>query len=335
MTPLRAPGITGFLAVLLGFALLLAVAAGRYPVTMMQLLDALFAGPPDSNAERFGAQNLVWQLRGPRVLVAALVGAALAASGAAMQSVFRNPLAAPDLLGVSAGAALGAVLAILLGWPTGMLQAAAFAGGLAAVGLVWSLGRRLPLRDPMLGLVLAGIAIGSLLGALVSLAKLLVDPIGELPAITFWLLGSFAGIEASQLGWVAGAMLLGMLPLIALRWKADALALSDDEVRSLGIPLARLRLWLVLGATLLAAVSVAAAGIIGWVGLVVPHAARMLVGASFARLLPVSALLGALLMVAIDALSRSIAMTEVPPGVLTAVVGAPALFALMMRSRHV
>ncbi|MEK9721524.1 MAG: iron ABC transporter permease, partial [Quisquiliibacterium sp.] len=268
-------------------------------------------------------------------LLGAMVGAALAAAGAAMQSVFRNPLAAPELLGVSAGAALGAVLAILLGWPTGGLQAAAFLGGLAAVALVWGLGRRLPLRDPMLSLVLAGIAIGSLLGALVSLVKMLLDPAGELPAITFWLLGSFASAQAGEIGWIAGALLLGALPLLVFRWQADALALSDDEVRSLGIRLARLRLGLVLGATLLAAVSVAAAGIIGWVGLVVPHVARLLVGPQFSRLMPVSALLGALLMVLIDALARSFSVAELPPGVLTALVGAPALFFLMARSRHV
>jgi iron complex transport system permease protein len=328
------PGFLVLLASLLGLAMLISLAAGRYPIELGQLFEALVGGPPDRAGDGPGAQLIVWQLRGPRVLVSAMIGAALAAAGAAMQSVFRNPLAAPDLLGVSAGAALGAVLAILLGWPVAGLQAAAFAGGLIAVALVWMLGRQLPLRDPMLGLLLSGIAIGSLLGALVSLVKMLLDPMGDLPAITFWLLGSFASIEPGALRWVAGALLLGMLPLVALRWKADALALSDDEVRSLGIRVGRLRLWLVLGATLLAAVSVAAAGIIGWVGLVVPHAARMLVGASFARLLPASALLGALLMVTIDALARSIALTELPPGVLTALIGAPALFLLMARSRH-
>ncbi|MEK9777377.1 MAG: iron chelate uptake ABC transporter family permease subunit, partial [Quisquiliibacterium sp.] len=251
------------LGAMLGAALLIGLAAGRYPVAASELVLALMSGPSDAAEQGFGAHQIVWQVGGPRVLRGAMGGAAVAAGWAARPWVFRNPLAAPELLGVSAGAALGAVLAILLGWPTGGLQAAAFLGGLAAVALVWGLGRRLPLRDPMLSLVLAGIAIGSLLGALVSLVKMLLDPAGELPAITFWLLGSFASAQAGEIGWIAGALLLGALPLLVFRWQADALALSDDEVRSLGIRLARLRLGLVLGATLLAAVSVAAAGIIG------------------------------------------------------------------------
>ena len=212
-------------------------------------------------------------------------------------------------------------------------QAAAFAGGLAAVALVWLAARWLPAVDRTLTLILAGVAVGSLLAAGVALLKYLADPYGQLPAITFWLLGSFASIGQADLAGLALCAIAGLIPLLLMRWRADALMLSDDEVRALGVGLPLLRLSLVVGATLLTAATVAAAGIIGWIGLVVPHAARLLVGASFPRLLPVAMLLGALLMLAIDTVGRSIGQAELPPGVLTALIGAPVLFFLMLRRR--
>lgn len=329
---MRVGGISAALAGATLLALAASLCVGRFPIAPAQLLELLLAGPGAGEPGQVATANTVlWQIRGPRVLAAALVGAALAASGVALQSVFRNPLAAPDLLGVSAGAALGAVLGILLGWTVTGVQAGAFVGGLGAVAAVWAVGTRLPMRDRILSLVLAGIAVGSLLGALIALVKMVADPYTRLPAITFWLLGSFTSIAPGDLFWLAAVGLLGILPLLAFRWQADALALSDDEVRALGIRLGVLRVALVLGATLATAASVAAAGIVGWVGLVVPHAARMLVGSTFPRVLPVAMLLGALLMIVVDALGRSIAQSEVPPGVLTALVGAPALFLLMAR----
>jgi iron complex transport system permease protein len=316
------------LACCLGVAVLAAMCVGRYPIDAGQLLKLLAGDQSDPTAV-----SVLWQVRGPRVLTSALVGAALAASGVALQSVFRNPLAAPDLLGVSAGAALGAVLGILSGWALFGIQLAAFLGGLVAVAMVWLIGTRLVLRDGMLSLVLAGFAIGSLLGALVSLVKLFADPLTQLPAMTFWLLGSFTSVSARELMVLASCLVLAFVPLVALRWQADALALSDDEVRSLGVRLVRLRVVLVLGATLATAASVAVAGTVGWVGLIVPHAARLLVGVSVARVLPVAMLLGALLMVLIDTLGRSLGSFEIAPGVLTALIGAPALFLLMARNR--
>ncbi len=307
---------------------------GAFPLgatDLWRLLVDAIGGPAHELSET--SQSVIWQLRGPRVVAAAVVGAGLAASGLSMQSVFRNPLAAPDLLGVSAGAALGAVIGIYLGWPLPAIQAGAFAGGLGAAGLVYLIGTRLLLRDRVLSLVLAGIAIGSLLAALIALLKTLADPVAQLPAITFWLLGSFASVGPSDLGWLVAVVGLGIAPMLVLRWRADALALSDDEVRSLGIGPASLRAVLLAGAALATAACVAAAGVIGWVGLVIPHAARLLVGASFAGALPVAMLLGAILMVLIDAIGRATTHIEIPPGVLTALLGAPALFALMLRRR--
>lgn len=328
----RFPAITATLAVATLIAVVASLFVGSFPIAPAELAGLLLGGTaPVPGEGGTTAQTIVWQIRVPRALAAVIVGAVLAAAGTALQSVFRNPLASPDLLGVSAGAALGAALAILLGWPAAGIHAAAFAGGLAAVALVWSLGSRVMLRDRVLGLVLTGIAIGSLFGALVALVKMVADPQAQLPAITFWLLGSFASVGSSELLWLAPAAVVGIAPIALLRWKADALALSDDEALALGVRPGRLRAALIAGATLATAAAVAAVGVIGWIGLVVPHAARLLVGAAFPRTLPVAMLLGALLAVAIDALGRGLSQTEVPPGVLTALIGAPALFLLMIR----
>ena len=327
-----APLFAVALGLLLVLAILVSFAVGRFalgPDDVRRLLWARASGAAHGLAPN--AETVFWQIRAPRVLSAALCGAALAAAGAALQSVFRNPLAAPDLLGVSAGAALGAVLGIFLGWGIAAIQAGAFVGGLVAVALVYAVGQSLSLHDRALSLVLSGIAIGSVLGALVALIKTLADPYTQLPAITFWLLGSFSAIDPVDLGVLGLGAAIGVLPLLLLRWRADALALSDDEVRSLGIDVRRLRMAMIVGATLATAVTVATAGIIGWIGLVVPHAARLVVGARFSRLLPVSMLLGALLMLVIDTAGRGLAQAEVPPGVLSALLGAPVLFLLMLR----
>lgn len=332
----RSPRLLGasLLVALLG-VVLLALGRGSYPLGLDDVLRAMLAvfGGPAAGLEPT-AETVLWQVRGPRVLAALLVGAALAASGAALQSVFRNPLAAPDLLGVSAGAALGAVSGIFLGWPAWGIQAAAFAGGLVAVAIVYAIGTALPLRDRTLSLVLVGIAVGSMLASVVALIKTVADPYSQLPAITYWLLGSLAAIRQTDLALLAASTMLGLLPLVLMRWRADLLMLSDDELAASGVRRHVLRGALVVGATLLTAATVAAAGVIGWIGLVVPHAARLLVGAPFARLLPFSMLMGAILMLAIDTAGRSLGPSEVPPGVLAALIGAPVLFLLMLRRRH-
>jgi len=323
--------VLALLSIALATTMLYALGSGRFELPLLEVLRMLVGRSPTGDAASVPlAETVLWQVRGPRVLASMTVGAALAASGVALQSVFRNPLAAPDLLGVSAGAALGAVAGIFLGWTVVAIQGAAFAGGLVAVSIVYSVGTLLPLYDRTLSLVLAGIAIGSVLGALIALVKTLADPYTQLPAIVFWMLGSFASITGSDLALLAVFAVIGIAPLVVMRWRADALALSDDEVHALGVRLPLLRVALVAGATLATSATVAAAGVIGWIGLVVPHAARLLVGASFARVLPVSMLLGAWLMLVIDTIGRSLGSSEVPPGVLTALVGAPVLFALML-----
>jgi iron complex transport system permease protein len=257
------------------------------------------------------------------VIAAILVGAALAAAGSAYQSMFRNPLVSPDILGVSSGAALGAVLGIFLSKNVLTIQIFAFAGGLVAVGAVYAVGSALRGHDATLTLILSGVVIGTLLGSFIALLKYLADPYNQLPAITFWLLGSLAAIAPSDLAIALPLVLIGLVPLFLLRWRINLLSLADDEARALGVNVGRLRLVVIVAATLITAAAVAISGIIGWIGLLVPHMARMLVGPQFARLLPMAVLIGAAYLLGVDTLARTMAQIEVPPGVLTAIIGTP------------
>ena len=315
------------LGLLLALAVLAGLAAGPIALGPAELLRALLGGPSAEGQ----ATMVVWSLRLPRLAAALLVGAALSAAGTAYQAMFRNPLVSPDILGASAGAGMGAALAILFGLPTLGIQGAAFAGGLAAVGLVTLVAGRVRRHDPVLVLVLAGIAIGTLFSAGISLAKVLADPTVQLPSITFWLLGGLSASSPDDVRRAAPLVLAGLLPLLLLRHRVDLLTLADEEAAALGEDVSRLRFTLIVSATLVTAASVAIAGIVGWVGLVVPHAARLLVGPRFARSLPAALLLGAAFVAIADTLARSAAAIELPLGILTALVGAPAFLWLLAR----
>jgi iron complex transport system permease protein len=304
--------------------LVVAFVVGRYPVGLGDVLNvvaAKLAGRAPDVAP--AVENVIWQVRGPRVIAAALVGAALAVAGTAFQGLFRNPLVSPDILGASSGAALGAVLGIFFSLGVLAIQALAFAGGLIAVAAVYLIGSAVRARDPVLVLVLTGVVIGALLGAGVGLVKYLADPYNQLPAMTFWLLGSLAAVSASDLLPLLGPVTLGTLVLIALRWRMNVMSLPDEEARALGVPTGPLRIAIVAAATLVTSASVATAGIIGWVGLVVPHVARTLAGPDFARLIPTAALLGGGFLLLIDTLARTGAAIEIPLGILTALIGTP------------
>jgi iron complex transport system permease protein len=290
------------------------------------LWAALTGGESDVAAN---ARAVVLEIRAPRVGAALAVGAALGAAGAAFQSVFRNPLVSPDILGVSSGCALGAVAGILMGAPAAAIQSLAFAGGLAATGLVLAIGALVRGRDRVLTFVLAGVVVGSLFGAGVAFVKTIADPYNRLPSITFWLLGNFGGVLAREAAIAAALMAAGIAALALMRTRVDVLALPDDEARALGVEASRLRFAVIGAATLATAAAVAIAGIIGWVGLLVPHAARMLVGPRFARVLPLSAILGAGFLLVVDTLCRATGTGELPPGVVTALVGTPAFVALL------
>jgi iron complex transport system permease protein len=308
----------------------LAMALGRFPVSPADLARVLAAhatGQPSGLPA--AAETVIWNIRGPRILAAILVGAALAIAGAAFQGLFRNPLVSPDILGASSGAALGAVVGILFSLPVLAIQALAFGGGIVAVALVYLVGSLLRGGDTVLVLVLTGVVVGSLLGAGVGLVKYLADPYNQLPAMTFWLLGSLAGTDSSDLLPLFGPVLAGGLVLGALRWRMNAMSRPDEEARALGVPTRTLRATIVAAATLVTAASVAAAGIVGRVGLLVPHLARFLVGPSFPRLLPTAALLGGGYLLVIDTLARTMAPVEIPLGILTAVIGTPFFIGLL------
>nr|WP_243642058.1 iron ABC transporter permease [Rhodovulum steppense] len=302
------------------------VMLGPYPLSPIEVAGTLAGRPPDPQAA-----IVLWNIRLPRVVAAALIGAALAAAGAAYQTIFRNPLVAPDILGVSQGAGFGAVLGILLGLPVLAIQMMGFAFGIATIGLVMGLALALRGMGQVLVVVLCGMAVAALAGAGISLVKLLADPDDQLPAITFWLMGSLAGIKQADVAAALPAILAGLVPLIALRWRIGLLSLGDDEARTLGVEAGRLRLLVILAATLLTAAAVSVAGVIGWIGLMVPHMARLVTGPRFDRLLPVALAMGAGLTVLVDAAARSIAVQEVPLGILTAVLGGPLFLWLLAR----
>jgi iron complex transport system permease protein len=316
------PGFAIAFGVLIG-GLLAAFTVGRYPVGLGDLVGVLAKALGHRVDISPAIETVVLQVRGPRVLAAVLVGAALALAGTAFQGLFRNPLVSPDILGASSGAALGAVIGIYLSFGVFAIQALAFVGGLVAVAAVYVIGSAVRSRDPILVLVLTGVVVGSLFGAGVGLVKYLADPYNQLPAMTFWLLGSLSATTAPDLIPLLGPIALGALVLIALRWRMNVMSLPEEEARALGVATGRLRVAIIAAATLVTSASVAAAGIIGWVGLVVPHLARSLVGPDFARLLPASAILGGGYLLLIDTLARTMAQVEIPLGILTAVIGTP------------
>lgn len=323
----------GLAVLLLGIAV--AFSLGRFPVGLGDVATALWSrlsGQPLGLPA--ATEAVIFNIRGPRVLAAALCGAALAVSGAAFQGLFRNPLVSPDILGASSGAALGAITGIFFSLGVGAIQGLAFAGGLLAVALVYLIGSSIRSGDVVLVLVLTGVVVGSLLGAGVGLLKYLADPYNQLPAMTFWLLGSLAGTDRNDLLPLFGPIALGTSVLLALRWRMNAVSLSEEEARALGLATGRLRIAIVAAATLVTSASVAAAGIIGWVGLIVPHMARFLVGPEFGRLIPASALIGGGYLLMIDTLARTMAQIEIPLGILTAVIGTPVFIWLLVSARR-
>ena len=266
-------------------------------------------------------ERVLFLIRLPRVIVVMLVGAGLAVAGASYQGMFKNPLTSPDLLGASAGASLGACLALLWNWGGTGVQIAAFLGGLAAVGMaVWL--NKLVDYDPTLGLVLAGILVSTLFQSGMSIVKLLADSNDKLPEITFWLMGSFHDITVHDV-LVFIPMAVGFILLLVQSWKLNVLSFGDEEARAMGVNTKRTRFWVILGSTLLASASVAVAGIIGWIGLVIPHLARAVVGPNYRVLLPTSMLIGSAFLLLVDNLARMMLSVEIPIGILTSILGVP------------
>jgi len=321
--------------VLLAAMIVAAFALGKFPLAPSDVLAVLWSKLTGGDPQLAGnVEAVVLRIRGPRIMAAVLVGASLAASGAAYQGLLRNPLVSPDILGVSSGAALGAVLGIFLSLPVLGIQALSFAFGLVAVAAVYGIGVSMRGHDPILILVLAGVVIGTLLGSCIALLKYFADPYNQLPAITFWLLGSLAAATPADAFSVLLPILCGLVPLYLLRWRMNLMSLGDEEARALGVNTTHLRLTIVAAATLMTSAAVSISGIIGWVGLLIPHFARLLAGPNFNRLLPTSILLGATFLLGVDTLARTAAAIEIPLGVLTAFVGTPLFLWLLVNVRQ-
>ena len=309
---------------------LVSFSLGRYGVPPLQvvrilasrLLAAIVPGSGLRQTWTAEMETVVINIRLPRILMACLVGCSLSAAGATYQGVFQNPMASPDILGASSGAAFGAALAILMGASTRGITTLAFISSLITVLLVFLIARRAPgLR--VVNLILAGIMISSLFSAGTSYIKLVADPTNQLPQITYWLMGSLSGTRLADIPHAFLPMILGLLPLFLLRWQINLLSLGDQEARTLGVNTDLVRLVLILGSTLVTAASVSFSGMIGWVGLVIPHLCRKLVGSDYRYLMPGSFLAGAAFLLLVDDVSRNLLAVEIPIGILTAFIGAP------------
>lgn len=314
-------------------AVLLSFWVGYYPLTPLQVVRAFLT--------RFGyegdippqAITIFWSIRLPRILSAVFIGASLSVAGSTYQGMFRNPLVSPDILGVSSGANLGAALAILRGAPNWLIQVSAFAGGVTAVAASYLISRK-SAHSQTLSLVLTGSMVMSLCNAGVTMIKYISDPNDVLQQITFWLMGSLTKTNMASFRWSAIPMAVGLSVILLLRWRINLLTLEDEEARSLGINIRRSRLIFIAASTLLSAAAVCLGGLIGWVGLMVPHMARALVGADYKRLIPASAMLGAAYLVLMDDIARSVLSMELPLGVVTSIMGAPFFVYLIIKRKE-
>jgi iron complex transport system permease protein len=303
----------------------LALCVGRYWVSPPDVFQALAGHPANKTIE-----SVVVYIRLPRVLLALLVGAGLSLSGAALQAIFNNPLASPDITGVASGASFGAALGLLLFSNMAAVQILALIFGCGAIFLTFALSK-IRGDGSVLMIVLSGIIIASLFNALVSFIKYVADPFSKLPAITFWLMGSMTGASYGKLAAAAGAILFGSVVILLMRWRLNALSLGEDEIIALGIHPQRTRWILILCAALIVSAAVSICGQIGWIGLVIPHLARVLVGTDNRRVVPVSISLGAAYMLIIDTIARSLSSAEIPLSILTAILGAPVFGVLFFR----
>lgn len=314
-------------------AMLLALNMGRYPISPAQVLVLLAPGighlfhAPEVPAQM---QLIFFQVRLPRIVMACLVGAAQSGAGASYQGIFKNPMASPDILGATAGASFGAALALLNQQSHWVVVGSAFCFSLLAVALVLVIGRRAR-GGRILTLVLAGIMVGSLFSACTSFTKLVADPDNTLPAITYWLMGSLATATPAAVRFAALPIVLGLVPLILLRWRMNLLTLGDTEARAMGINTGRLRAIVIVAATLITATSVSVSGVIGWIGLVMPHLTRRITGSDLKHLLPASLVMGAIFLLLVDIVSRTLWTSEIPLGILTAFIGAPFFLTLILR----
>lgn len=330
------PGLLLALLVLVVIGMfLLSFVLGRYPTAPRDLLiligSRLFNYTHDLPEV---LETVVFNVRLPRILAAMLVGAALSAAGAAYQGLFRNPLISPDIMGASAGAGLGAALAIYFSLGPLGVQLSAFVFGLLAVMVTYGISTRMR-SDPTLSLILSGIMMGSVFSALICLIKYIADPFEKLPSITFWMMGSLSGINLLELAVTAVPIAAGTVILLLLRWRLNALTFGDEEAMTIGLNVTWLRMTFIICATLVTSAAVSISGLIGWVGLVIPHLARMAVGPDHRVLLPASVLMGAIYLLLVDDIARLVSSLEIPIGILTSLLGVPFFLYLFAQRRGI
>ncbi len=315
---------------LLFLVAILSMSFGRYPISVKEIFQSVFTSR-DINSDFF---IVLLNIRLPRIIGAVTVGGALSIAGAAYQGMFRNPMVSPDILGVTSGAGFGACLAILLSLPIAFVQVFSFVGGVGAVFFVVALSKWIGKKqDHILVLVLSGIVISSLFSAMLGMLKYIADPNDKLPAIMYWLMGSLSSIRLDDLYVVVPIVICSCIPLIFISWRINVLSFGEAEARSLGVNTGRLRTVIIICASMATASTISITGIIGWIGLVIPHLTRMLVGPNHKILLPASFLLGGLFMLIVDNVARTLASIEVPIGILTSVFGAPLFIFFIKKSK--
>ena len=303
---------------------------GRYPISPIDVVKTILSPIFPQLEVSQTLTTIVFEIRLPRILGALVVGASLAMAGAAFQSIFKNPLVSSDLLGVSNGAGFGAALAILISGANIITQIFAFIFGLISVSFTYIISKSYK-AGGILVLVLSGVAISAFFNALISAIKFIADPDDKLPEIVYWLMGSLASITIDKLLMIAIPIIIGAVILLALRWHMNLLAMGDEEAQSLGLNPSRVRLLIIAGCTLLTSAAVSISGIIGWIGLIIPHMARMIVGPDNKILIPASLSLGASFLLLVDNISRAVISIEIPIGILTAIIGVPIFLYLLKR----
>jgi len=303
---------------------------GYYPLTPTDVIKAAMSKFGYEGDVLPQALTIFWNIRLPRILSAALIGASLSVAGSVYQGMFRNPLVSPDILGVSSGASLGAAIAIITGQPNWIIQICAFIGGVSAVGFSYFISRKSP-HSQILSLVLTGSMVMALCNAGVTMIKYIANPNDVLQQIVFWLMGSLTKVTTRGLSWSAVPMIVGLLMIFALRWRLNLLTLDDEEAKSLGINTRAYRIIFIVASTLLSAAAVCLGGLIGWVGLMIPHMSRALVGSDYKRLVPTCAMLGATYLLIMDDIARSSFSMELPLGVVTSIMGAPFFVYLILK----
>lgn len=322
------------LGVCLVIAIIISAYLGKYPISLSNFFETILSNVVPAHFEGVAEiETILFKIRWPRIIMAVLIGAGLSVSGATYQAIFQNPMLSQDILGASQGAAFGAAIGLFFNVNYELVVSFSFICGLLAVGLVLGINRLIK-TNGRLNMILIGMMIGSLFSSAISFLKLIGDTTNTLPAITYWLMGSLSSIKTQDVKFAAPLILIGMFPIILLRWQLNVFSLGDIEAKSLGINVKLLRLILIGSATLITATAVSVSGQIGWVGLVVPHFSRLLLGSNYRYTIPGSALIGALFLLVVDDAARLLTTSEIPIGILTSVIGAPVFIFLLAKSNR-